>query len=180
MAASKRQRPSALAKTRRPTRPDARSGWHLFLSGQSQTHLAGDFEVFAGCDDDGSHGSPGLPDVAVALRLVARRIDSNAEKSEAFGCEPPDLRRVLTHAAREDEGVETAHRRGHRGDRRAEPVDVGAEREARVRISFPGCREHLSHVRFPAEPDEPRISFEPFRKLGGGDPRTIDQPEEKT
>src|SRR5207247_1029557 len=81
--------------------------------------------------DDGRLRLPGL---------VSFRFQLHPEEPQALRSRGANVRRVLAHAACEDERVETIHRRGHRRHARSQAVRVDAEREARVGVSLTRAR----------------------------------------
>ncbi len=140
--------------------------------------LVGDLEILAGGDDERPDRGAGCPDLAiVAVATVARRVDLDAEEGEVARRPLADGRRVLPHPAGEDEDVEAAERRGHRGDRRAQPMVVDVEREDGVRLARIRRGEDRPHVGRARQAQQARAVLERGGELGRRHPHVLRQPQ---
>jgi hypothetical protein len=83
---------------------------------------------------------------------------------------------VLPDAAGEDQRVEPVHGGRHRGDARAEPVQIDVEREPRVVVRAP---QQLAHVARAGEPGQSRAVLERVLELGGAHAPALDEPQQQ-
>src|SRR5688572_6910326 len=95
---------------------------------------------------------------------------------ETVADELTDARRALTDTACEDESVEPAKARDHRGDAGANAMDVDREREAGLVVL--ACQQ-LAHVSGPGEPQQSRIVLEGIRHVVRGHLLVSLQPQEQ-
>ena len=87
---------------------------------------------------------------------------------------------VFPHAAGEDECVETADRRCHRGDLACQAMEVDVECKNRVRVASLAARHDVADVAGAAgESDEARTFLEPAVDLIESPVGVGDQPEHK-
>src|SRR2546428_11495950 len=100
------------------------------ITAQQPSHIAGDLDVLPRLDDEGSNLGGGSADVSVAIDTgVVPRIELCPQESQPGNRFAPDGSGVLPHTARENHRVQATHRRRHRRDARAKPVDVDVKRD---------------------------------------------------
>ena len=140
--------------------------------------------VFACGDPEGAHWRPVRADLPVVARAgtvpgagVALVVDLDTEEAEAGGGAGPDLRGVLAHAAGEHDDVEPVHRRRHRRDEPAEPVQVDIAAEHRPRIAGRGTFEHFPHVARAGQAGQPGAVLQRRAELARRGVRVLLQPE---
>jgi hypothetical protein len=107
-------------------------GWALAAGPSEQAaDFFGDLLVFPGPDHQDTDPAPGGGDVPVpgVSGSVAFRVDAKVEESETGAGLGPDAGCMLAHAPGEDDGVETAHGRGHGGDAGSEAMQVDRQGE---------------------------------------------------
>ena len=118
-------------------------------------------------------------DLRVAVRgAVAGDVERHAEEAEPLGGPATNLGRVLADAAGEDERIEAAERRGHRGDSGAQPVHVDLERQPRGRLTRSVTLDDLAHVGAAGQTLEARPMLERLGELARRKALVLEQPEQ--
>ena len=114
-----------------------------WIVAQDPTHFAGDHQVFAGVDDGYPH--PRVPGGDVTFgtdAVVEAGVQSQAEKGEVGAHVGAQSGGVLADAGGEHERVEAAQLRGQGAHRRADPVLVDLQGEARPAVPPAGGAFH--------------------------------------
>src|SRR2546423_3489685 len=133
---------------------------------QHPTYLSRHLDVLVRLDHQRRYASVGRADGVVRTEAgVERRSDLDAKETEPGHCGGADGGGVLSHAAREDERIETVHRGGHRRDERTQAVDVDIEGELRRIVAAGDALEDLAHVACAGERDQPALPVQRFGQL---------------
>jgi len=93
-------------------------------------------------------------------------VDVRAEERESVSRLPADLGRVLAHAAREHEHVDTPQCGGHRPHVSAQPVQIDVDRQPGVVVAALGGSEDMSHGSVAGQTEQSRLVLQRVGQLG--------------
>src|SRR5262249_33685076 len=125
-----------------------RATWHRrpYFPSPTPEHalrVSGDHQFLVRGNDPGAHPAAGRADSWAALR-VRIGVELDTEPGGVSAHALANGRRVLADSSREDDGVESAERRGKRAELTTDPVHVQVDGEPRRRSGAPQQHSHIA------------------------------------
>ena len=147
---------------------------------QDLANLMGDLQILASLDDERSDRRGVCGYVAVSLAvgraLVRSAVDVYSQVAQTFARRLSDGRRVLAHAAGEDEYVQATHGRRHGGDARPQPMKVHSQRKAGRLVTSLSPGKHDLHVGGARQSKQPGTMLERCGQFLRRHPHVLLQP----